>query len=65
MGLLIVVLLIWAAVAGVLWRVLEIALGVTLGLFGFGILMSAFVYFMVRRRFRQMQRGRGGPPRRY
>lgn len=48
-GLLIFILLIWAAVTGVLWSVLKIAVGVALGIFLAGVLLWAFVFFMIRR----------------
>ena len=49
MWLIVIGLLIWAAIAGVLWTVLEIAAGVALGLFFFGVLVVLAGYFLVRR----------------
>lgn len=49
MWLIVIGLLIWAAVAGVLWTVLEIAIGFALGLFLFGVLVVVAGYFLVRR----------------
>lgn len=52
-GLLFLILVIWAAVSGVLWRVLEIAAGVALGIFLGGILLSAAAVFGTRRAIRR------------
>ena len=52
MGLLILILLIWAAVAGVLWSVLKIAVGVALGIFLAGLLLAALGFYFVRRTIR-------------
>lgn len=57
MGLLVLVLLVWAAVTGVLWSVLEIATGVALGVFLGGMLLSVAAWWGVRRALR------GRPPR--
>jgi membrane protein implicated in regulation of membrane protease activity len=51
-GLLVVVLLIWAAVTGVLWSVLKVAVGVALGIFLGGALLAAAAYWGVRRALR-------------
>lgn len=48
-GILVIVLLVWAAVAGVLWGVLKIAAGVALGLFFAGLLFALAGYWFVRR----------------
>jgi hypothetical protein len=50
-GLLILILLIWAAVAGVLWSVLKIAVGVALGIFLGGLLLAALGFYFARRAF--------------
>jgi hypothetical protein len=63
-GLLIVILLIWAAVTGVLWSVLKIAVGVALGIFIAGVLLWAVVFFMIRRAIGG-PRSRWGPRPRY
>ena len=52
MGLIIVILLVWAAVTGVLWSVLKIAVGVALGVFLGGVLLSALAYWGVRKALR-------------
>jgi hypothetical protein len=57
-GLIILILLIWAAVAGVLWSVLKIAAGVALGIFLGGLLLAAMGFYAVRRAIR-------GPRHRY
>ncbi len=49
MWLIVIGILIWAAFAGVLWTVLEIAAGVAIGLFLFGVLVALAGYFLVRR----------------
>jgi hypothetical protein len=51
-GLLILILLIWAAVTGVLWSVLKIAVGVALGIFLGGLLLAALGFFAARRAIR-------------
>lgn len=61
MGLIILILLIWAAVSGVLWSVLKIAVGVALGVFLGGVLLSALAFWGVRRALR----GGRQPGRRY
>lgn len=58
--LLIIILLIIAAVTGVLWRVLEIAAGVALGIFLAAVLLSAASYFLIRWQYRRRFRP---PPR--
>ncbi|HYH27833.1 MAG TPA: hypothetical protein VEA19_03530 [Actinomycetota bacterium] len=63
MGILIVILLIWAAVAGVLWQVLKIAAGVALGVFFAGLLLAGVAWWgfrraMVRRGFGRARRRR-------
>jgi hypothetical protein len=62
MGLIVLILLVWAAVTGVLWSVLKIALGVALGVFLAGVLLMGLAYWGVRR---ALQRGPGGARRRY
>jgi membrane protein implicated in regulation of membrane protease activity len=52
MGLLILILLILAAVTGVLWSVLEIALGVALGIFFGGVLLAVVAFYLTRRAVR-------------
>jgi hypothetical protein len=51
-GLLILILLIVAAVTGVLWSVLEIAIGVALGIFFGAVLLSILAFYFVRRSLR-------------
>jgi hypothetical protein len=62
-GLLILILLIWAAFAGVLWSVLKIAVGVALGIFLAGVLLWAVVVYMIRRTFSGPRSRRGFRPR--
>jgi membrane protein implicated in regulation of membrane protease activity len=52
-GLIILILLIWAAVAGVLWSVLKIAVGVALGIFLGGVLLAALGFAAARRAIRR------------
>lgn len=58
MWLIVIGLLIWAAIAGVLWTVLKIAAGVALGIFLGGMLIIVAGYFLVRR---AMSRRFGNP----
>jgi membrane protein implicated in regulation of membrane protease activity len=55
-GLLVIALLILAAVTGVLWQVLEIAIGVALGIFLAGVLIALAVFFLARRAMRDYRR---------
>ncbi len=59
MWIIVIALLVWAAVAGVLWTVVKIAAGVALGIFFGGVLIAAAGYFLVRRALHQ----RFGNPR--
>ncbi|HVM11338.1 MAG TPA: hypothetical protein VM638_02520 [Actinomycetota bacterium] len=61
MALIVIILLIWAAVSGVLWQVLRVAAGVALGIFFAGFLLIALVTWAARRKLR---RWTGGPFRR-
>lgn len=56
MFLVLIILLIAAAAAGVLWQVLEIAVGVALGLFLFVVLVTVAGYLLVRSRVRRFRR---------
>lgn len=51
--LLVIVLLIVAALTGVLWTVLKIAAGVALGIFLGGVLLAAGAFYLVRRQMRR------------
>lgn len=57
MGLLILILLIIAAITGTLWQVLEVAVGVALGIFLAAVLLAVGGYFLIRSRFRRFRRG--------
>ncbi len=60
-GILVIVLLVWAAVTGVLWGVLKIAAGVALGLFFAGLLFSLMGYWLVRRALHRARGSRRTP----
>ena len=51
--LLIILLLVVAALTGVLWTVLKIAAGVALGIFLGGVLLAVGAFFLVRRQMRR------------
>jgi hypothetical protein len=51
-GIIILILLIWAAVTGVLWSVLKIAAGVALGIFLGGLLLAGLAFYAFRRAIR-------------
>ena len=56
MGLFLIILLIAAILAGSLWAVLKIALGIALGLFLFVAGLGFAIFWYGRRRFREAQR---------
>lgn len=56
---LVIIILIVAAVTGVLWDVLQIAAGVALGIFFAGVLLAGAAYFALRHWMRRAF----GPPR--
>lgn len=53
---LILVVLAVAAATGALWSILQIAVGVALGLFLAAVLLGAAAFLLVRHRFRRVQR---------
>ncbi len=55
-ALLIIIILIIAAVTGTLWQVLEIAVGVAVGIFLAAVVLAAAAYYFVRNRVRSFQR---------
>lgn len=65
MGLLILILLIVAAITGVLWSVLKIAVGVALGIFFGAALLALAVFYFARRTIRGPRNRSWGGRNRY
>lgn len=65
MGLLILILLIIAAITGVLWSVLKIAVGVALGIFFGAVLVTVAAFYLARRTIRGSRYRSWGSRNRY
>ena len=64
-GLLILILLILAAITGVLWSVLKIAVGVALGIFLGAVLLTVAAFYFARRTIRGSRYRSWGSRNRY